>query len=952
MTTFLQIVADDLYSRIGSDLSRILIVFPNKRASLFFNEYLANNSDKPVWAPVYASIGELFQQLTTLKLGDPIRLTCELYKIFCEETQSKESLDEFYFWGELLIGDFDDADKNLVDTDKLFANLQDFKGIGNDFSFLSKEQEEALRLFFKNFSIERHTELKERFTSFWNRLRTIYHRYHERLTALGIGYEGMLWRNALEQLNVATLKYDTYVFVGFNRLDKAENTLFSLLRDAQKAMFYWDYDLYYTQMQDRKHEAATFINQNLTLFPSPLPSELFDTYKKPKQIRFISSSSENAQAHYLPEWLQSTTTGQEKDNAIVLCNGALLPSILYSIPSTIQNVNITMGFPLVQTPVYGFIKALTELQTEGYQPQTERYLYSFVQPVLKHPYTLALSAQAQSVNRTLTAHNRFYPTPAELQQDEFLSRIFTPCNDPYALCLYITDILKEVTVLYRQKEKSDDAFNQLYREALFKSYTTVNRLLGLIESGDLEIQTDMFKSLLNRILFTSNIPFHGEPAVGLQIMGVLETRNLDFKNLIILSLNEGQLPPSGKDTSFIPYNLRKAFGMTTADHRDAMYAYHFYRLIQRAENITLLYNTSSNGLNRGEWSRYLLQLLVDQTHDISREVLETGQSLQTGKEIHVEKTPAILSVLKAGYDINEHPKACFSPSALNTYLDCRMKFYYTYVARLRIPNEISTEIDSATFGSILHYSAELIYKDLTTRDKLIRKEDLEKLLHNKVKIQDYANVAFKKLFFCALPEEEPEYNGIQLINLNVITSYLSQLIRNDSQYAPFELIAMEQEVEEAFTLAVADGIKIKIGGIIDRIDRKDGVLRIVDYKTGGTPKTLVNIEQLFTPAEDRPNNIFQTFLYAAIISRQQKLTVAPALLYIHRAASETYSPVIEIGEPRKPKTPVNDFSLYEKEFRERLLLLLEEIYNPHEPFTQTPYTAKCQYCNFKAICGR
>jgi ATP-dependent helicase/DNAse subunit B len=281
-----------------------------------------------------------------------------------------------------------------------------------------------------------------------------------------------------------------------------------------------------------------------------------------------------------------------------------------------------------------------------------------------------------------------------------------------------------------------------------------------------------------------------------------------------------------------------------------------------------------------------------------------------------------------------------------------MKFYYHYVAHLKIPCEVSTEIDSATFGSIFHYSAELIYKDLTERDKLIRKEDLEKLLHNKAKIQSYVDVAFNKLFFRVPPQEKPEYNGIQLINSKVITSYLSQLLRNDLQYAPFELVAMEQEVEETLTLEAADGIKIKTGGVIDRIDRKDNVLRIVDYKTGGSPKTPVNIEQLFTPAEDRPNYIFQTFLYAAVMSRKQQLKVAPALLYIHRAASETYSPVIEMGEPRKPKIPVNDFSLYEEEFRERLLLLLEEIYNPLAPFTQTPYTTKCQYCNFKGICGR
>jgi CRISPR/Cas system-associated exonuclease Cas4 (RecB family) len=611
-----------------------------------------------------------------------------------------------------------------------------------------------------------------------------------------------------------------------------------------------------------------------------------------------------------------------------------------------------MGFPLAQTPVYDFVKALVELQTSGYQPQKKRYLYSHVQPVLQHSYTRALSPEAATVSEALTTGNRFYPTPAELKQGDFLSLLFTPCSDARELCLYLTEVLQRVATIYHSTEASGDAFNQLYREALFQSYTIVNRLLSLIESGDLPIQTELFQALLTRILSAAGIPFHGEPAIGLQIMGVLETRNLDFKNLLILSLNEGQLPKAGAEASFIPYNLRKAFGMTTMDDRNAMYAYHFYRLIQRAENVTLIYNTSPDGLNRKEWSRFLLQLLVDGTHEISRKYLEAGRSLPGRKEIYIEKTPEMIAGLKHRYDSSRNPQASFSPSALNTYLDCRMKFYYNYVARLHTPSEVSTEIDSATFGTLFHRSAELIYRHLTARDRLVGKEDLQKFLRSKVKIQDCVDAAFRELFFHIPPEEKLEYNGIQLINSKVIASYLSQLLRNDLQYAPFELVAMEKKVEEVLTLDAVDGLRIKTGGIIDRIDLKDGTLRIVDYKTGGSPQSFADIGQLFTPAEDRPNYIFQTFLYAAIMSRQQPLKVAPALLYIHRAASEAYSPVIQMGQPYKPKTPVDDFSLYENEFRQHLLSLLEEIYNPLEPFTPTPHIAKCQYCTFKGICGR
>ena len=965
MQTFLQLVAQDLYQKIGNDLSRVAIVFPNKRASLFFNEYLAMQSDRPIWSPAYVSISELFRQLSPWKSGDPIRLVCELYKVFREETRSEETLDDFYFWGELLISDFDDVDKNLVDADRLFSNLQDLKNIMDDYDFLDSEQEEAIRQFFQNFSIERRTQLKEKFISLWDKLGDIYHHYRRNLEELGIAYEGMMYRYVMEELQSDKLKYEHYVFVGFNVLNKVETKFFERLREAGKALFYWDYDVFYTRLPRENtppytHEAGEFILRNLKLFPNELPEAVFDTLRKPKNVRFISAPTENAQARYLPEWIRSVTKRdlqetpvKEKENAVVLCNEALLLPVLHSIPPEVKNVNITMGFPLAQTPVYSFVSALIELQTTGYRRDTGRYQYEAVQSVLKHPYTRQLSTSAESLEKQLTRDNRFFPLPSELKQDIFLEQIFTPKTGISALCQYLTEMLREVAVLYRQEQETDDIFNQLYRESLFKSYTLINRLLNLIDNGELNIQIDTLRRLLCRLLATSNIPFHGEPAIGMQVMGVLETRNLDFRNLIMLSLNEGQLPKAGGDSSFIPYNLRKAFGMTTIEHKNALYAYYFYRLIQRAENVTLLYNTASEGLNRGEMSRFMLQFLVESPHSISREYLEAGQSPQSGREIRVEKTPEIITRMYERYDVNRHPKSLFSPSALNTYLDCRLKFYYRYVAGLKAPDEVSAEIDSALFGTIFHRAAELVYKDLTANGKEIRKDDLEQVLRNDIKLQNYVDTAFKEEFFHVALTEKPEFNGTQLINAKVITSYLRQLLRNDLQYAPFFMEGMEKKVTEIIEIETPQGkLALNIGGTIDRIDSKDDTLRIVDYKTGGSPKTPENIKQLFTPADGRPNYIFQTFLYASIMCRKQSLKVAPSLLYIHRAASETYSPVIEMGEARQPKMPINNFAFYEDEFRERLQTLLQEIYNPEEAFTQTEDTKKCEFCDFRELCRR
>lgn len=959
MESFLKLVAADLYKHTEGNLAHTAVVFPNKRAGLFFNEYLAQESDSPIWSPAYVSISELFRSLSPWEVGDPVKLVCELYKIFRRKTQSTETLDDFYFWGEMLISDFDDADKNKVDTDKLFSNLQDLRNIMDDYTFIDDEQEEAIRQFFQNFSIERRTALKERFISLWDVLGNIYKGFRESLASQNIAYEGMMYRHVIEHLDVDKLPYEKYVFVGFNVLNKVEHTLFTQLKDVGKAVFYWDYDEFYMKenRQAVTHEAGEFIRRNLRDFPSPLSGELFKNLSKPKEVHYIASSTENAQARYLPQWIRNNLTTPEKETAVVLCNEALLQPVLHSLPAEVKHVNITMGFPLSQTPVYSFLIALLELHTHGFNFKSGRYTFQSVVTLLKHPYTRQLTGQAELLEKELTRNNRFYPLPGELGKDEFLTRLFTPLSGNLNLCIRLSETLQQVAGIYQANTsgtEDTDAFNQLYRESLFKAYTTINRFRTLIEEDELTVQSETFRRLLVKVLSATNIPFHGEPAIGMQVMGVLETRNLDFRHLVLLSVNEGQLPKSGGDSSFIPYNLRKAFGMTTIEHKIAVYAYYFYRLLQRAERITLMYNTSSDGLNRGEWSRFMLQFLIEWPHPITRQFLEAGQSPQGTSPITVEKTPDVMRRMQSLFDVRANPKAKFSPSALNYYLDCPLKFYYRYVAGLSAPDEVSAEIDSATFGSIFHYAAEHIYKDLTTHGKVINKEALETLLRNEVKLQDYVDTAFKKLFFNVPQNEKPEYNGVQLINSAVIARYLKQLLQNDLRYAPFTFIASEMEVDEPIDIQTPKGvIKSRIGGIIDRMDSKDGTLRIVDYKTGGDADTPPHVESLFIPDKKRSNYVFQTFLYAAIMCRKQPtMKIAPALLYIHRAATETYSPVIQMGEPRKPKEAVEDFSKYEKEYRERLQGLLEEIFNPEKSFTQTEIIEKCTYCDFKALCKR
>lgn len=957
METFLKQVAHDLYNKTEGNFTKVAIVFPNKRASLFFNEYLAQESDRPIWSPTYVSISELFRQSSDLSIADPIKLVCDLYKVFQKATGSKETLDDFYFWGEMLIADFDDADKNMADTHALFSNLKDLNELMDNYDFLEEGQKEALSQFFHNFSINQVTELKQRFISMWNVLGDIYTEYKALLESQSIAYEGMLYRQVIEQLDVEALPYNKYIFVGFNVLNKVEHTLFKKLNEAGKAMFYWDYDTFY--LNKTPHEAGEFIRRNLRDFPSELPASFFDNLNQPKEVTFIESPTENGQVRYLPQWIRENLTSQEKETAVVLCNEALLQPVLHALPDNVKHINITMGFPLSQTPAYSFVNALMELHTSGYNPNNGQYLFAEVISVLKHPYTRQLSPEAEKLEQTLTRDNRFYPLPSELKQDNVLELLFTPRRNNLDLCNMLSEALKEVAVIYQQQAAShSDAFDQLYRESLFKTYTLVNRFHTLIESKELNVQAGTFQRLLTRVMSSSSIPFHGEPAIGMQVMGVLETRNLDFRHLIMLSVNEGQLPKAGGDSSFIPYNLRKAFGMTTIDHKIAVYAYYFYRLMQRAEKVTLVYNTATDGINRGELSRFMLQFLIEWGYPVLRKQLEAAQSPQSSAPIIIEKTPDVMERMKSVFDIRNNPKALISPSALNCYLDCPLKFYYKYVALLSAPDEVTADIDSAKFGSIFHYAAEHIYKDLTAHGKLISKENLETLLKDEVRLQTYVDNGFKELFFNLPPNEQPEYNGIQLINSAVIVKYIQQLLRNDLRYAPFTFVGSEQRIFENIEIYTPSGnIQSRIGGIIDRIDSKGESLRIVDYKTGGDADTPANVQSLFIPDKKRSNYVFQTFLYASIVCKKLRekndsRLVAPALLYIHRAASENYSPVIQMGEPRKPKEPVDNFAQYEGDFRENLKTLLEDIFNPDISFTQTEIEDKCAYCDFKALCKK
>jgi len=963
---FLSLVAEDLIARFGNDLSRVAVIFPGRRARLFFNNYLCDYSDEPVWAPQYLAIDDLFQQASDLQIADSIQLICDLYQTYIDvynrhaTSPSTETLDEFYFFGEILLNDFDDVDKNLVNARSLFGNLQDLDQLRDDFSHLSESQITALMRYFKN-TFYGESSLKTAFWSVWNILGEVYESFKNKLQQSGVAYPGMLMRSVIEN-ETAGFPYEHYVFVGFNVLNKCEEKLFRRLKD--KSLFYWDVDDYYLNAEQKSfNEAGRFIRKNIEKFGSAISLEQFNHFlsRKP-EITIIASPSESGQAAYISPWLDSLqrpAQSESPDSAIVLCNEQILPTVMHSIsPQKAENVNITMGFPITQSPVCSFLQVLTEMQVRGANESGKTFRYKYVLPVLRHPYTQVIFPEAKTVEKTLLEGNIFFPTIDVLKNPA----IFTCTPTTLDLAKYLLVLIEQVGSAYKKQSEPDNIYSGLYQESIFRAYQVVNRLVGLVVSGELQVDKTTFLRLMRKLFASTSIPFHGEPVKGLQVMGVLETRTLDFKNLLLLSVNEGFMPGTNSDNTFIPQFLRKHFELNTIEHQDSIYAYYFYRLIQRAERVTFVYNTDKMQTGKAEMSRFLLQLLIDSRLVIKRYSLQSTIKPIQSQPIVIPKTPDLLEKIKNQFDIYTNPEAQrLSPSALNIFIDCSLRFYLQYIEGLQAKEELTDELDVSVFGIIFHRSAELLYREIGNIGDaketasgisqfspfLVRKQHFDVYLENTYLIDKLVATAFSEKYFKNKEVDLKDYNGEQLINFRVIRHMMKRLIEFDSKRAPFYICALEQRFYADFDLPETR-VALRIGGIVDRLDEKDGALQVFDYKTGGNAKPYKEISDLFTQKDTRASHIFQTFTYSSVlIKNKMNKPVIPSLIYMQDAGKEDYSAVIQYE-----KEDISDFHRIYPLFKEALIQKLSELFDKNIPFCQTGALTKCSYCDFKELCNR
>jgi len=871
-----------------------------------------------------------------------------LVRSFCyiKFTKHDEELDDFFFWGEILLNDFNDIDKYLLNADDLFQNISDLKDIESRFDYLSPEQKKVIEQFWGTLGKAGASTNREKFMQIWNKLAAVYRRFKAELQKDDLAFTGMIYRDLIEQwtdANEKALKSDRYCFVGFNALNAAEEKLFRKFKQLGIGDFFWDYDPAF--VEDVQHEAGLFIRRNLVVFPMPEGFELDAGEVTAPKITIVSVPGQVAQTQVLnhPEFAGGVQRDPRfDDTAMVLADEGLLVPLVSSAGAQYNKINITMGYPIQNTPVFSFINQLIDLQ-KNYRIYGggDAFYYKPVIALLSHQ--LLADSLTKEIVRSIHKENKIYVRTSDLRQSQLLTLIFTKLNTWEECAAYQLNVVKLLALKLgaSSENESDPA---LEAEYLYQVYLAIQRLQETLEQfHPARISLSLFYRILQQHLQRISIPFEGEPLSGLQVMGVLETRNLDFKRLFMFSVNEGRLPNTSSTHSFIPYNLRKAFGLPAYEEQDAMYAYYFYRLVHRAEELVLVYDSSGDGMGSGEMSRYLFQLLYDS--DLKPRVTQLNFDFKSTESapISIASTAKHRELLLSRYADRR-----LSPSALNVYLDCKLKFYFKYIAGIKEADELLEDVDPRLFGNLFHYASEMIYKPFV--GKLMTKENIEAVLKSDVVIRKAIHDAFKREYYKDSSLKEVKITGKNILIAENLKTYLTKMLENDKAFAPFDIVALEGNCEADFVLEV-EGQKrsIKLGGIVDRIDRTKEGLRIIDYKTG---RSLVlkfnNFEELYRrDADNRPKEILQTLVYSEIYRRMHgTVDILPSIYKIDTFFGDEFDPAVKLSGQS-----VN-YSLISEPFVESLNNLLHEIFDAETQFDQTEKKRKCENCPYNTICRR
>ncbi|MEO5645436.1 MAG: PD-(D/E)XK nuclease family protein [Bacteroidia bacterium] len=955
MDDFLHKVSDYIFSSYGEKIDDLCIVLPNRRAGLFLKEHLSKNSGKPIWSPEIFSIEDFIWELSGMKKADTAEQLYIFYSIYKKaEKEKAETFELFCKWAPTLLNDFNETDAYLADTEKLFGNLSDIRDI----------EEWSL----SNATL---TDFQKQYLYFWSSIGGWYHEYREALLKEHIAYPGLAYRYVAE--NTTTLltgkKWRKIIFAGFNALNAAEEKIIAGLRESGKADILWDADRYY--IENTANEAGRFLRKyRKEYFKPPVGSTTFFEHiedrlsTEDKKITVVGVarmvSQAKAAAHYLE------TFDKEKryspSTAIVLGDESLLLPLLHALPEEAQHINITMGFPLRNTPIASLVNALFQLHlnADRFNVQTalregtreRKFYHADLIRLFRHPYIkqlLAASGLAEKLSTHITAKNIIFSSAGQLEnyfpllKEPFarVRKLLKPWTEIPVALEGLISLIEMLRPVFSVPASETGLKLNIELEYLFQLHLIIKRAATLHEKWNIASDVSTLKALIDQQLSSTTLPFVGEPLSGLQIMGVLETRTLDFENVILLSANENILPAGKAQHSFILYDLRKYFNMPVWDDKDAVSAYHFYRLMQRSRNIVIVHNTDQELFGNREKSRFVTQLLYElpvanKNIKIEEVVFDAGLPA-------TDIAPELIIIPKTGTipaKMEELSAQGLSPSLLNTYRNCSLQFYFHYIAHLREPDEVKETIGADTLGTIIHKSLDEIY-----RPQLGQLLSADFFDAARKKVPHTVEAAFAQ-FYSA---EESSY-GKNLLAKKIAVRYLEEYFKREKKNLQTNLSGIphvsELETELEFTVEV-NGKKVRLKGQADRIDKTDYLVTLIDYKTGKTEKKELKVKEWIDISTNASiGKSFQLLMYAWLYSRMKgnTLPVSSGIVSFRKLSDGFMNVSTPDGEFILPQTL--DY------FEKALFELLNELFDPEKTFSQTEDPDICRLCDFKGICRR
>ncbi len=905
MLTFLEEILNHINKK-HQDISSLKIILPSKRAGGVLLNYLKENASQTTFAPIIVSIEDFIEELSGLKIISTTELLFKSYEAYLNtpSKQEKDEFDVFSTWGNTLINDFNEIDRYLIPPRPFFNYLSSIQDMNHWYVNHKK------------------TNLIENYLAFWDSLQNFYENLKELLFKDEVGYQGMVYREASENIEhyIATNFEKKHVFIGFNALNNAEQIIIQELLETRNTEIYWDTDSHF--YNDNKHSASFFLRKYVSewnFYKNHTPNFIDNNFKTEKNFNLIEVQKSISQAKYIGQYLSKLSHNELNNTAIILADEKLLEPVLQSLPKKIDSLNITMGVSLKSFPIVTFFELLLILHINP----GKVYYYKNILAIFNHPLVLKLLPNSREIIENISKENITHLSFSRLlklnnnKDGRMLQLLFGDWENKSACAL--TSCLEILLQLKSKKEST-----KINRVIYYNLYTIFKRIETLNKEFEYLKTIKTVQSLFSELVSSTTLDFRGDAYNGLQIMGVLESRVLDFENLIFASVNEGIFPSGKSNTSFITYDLKQQFGLPTYTEKDAIYTHHFYRLLHRAKNITLLYNNFSDGLNTGEKSRFISQLEIENIphHTFKKSIINPTITISDSKLKKVDKTEDIINRLK------EIANNGLSPSALTSYLRNPIDFYYQKILKINEFKEVEETVAAKTLGTIVHDTLEVFYKPLenlfVTVDVLLKMEG---------NIEKEVTKQFKKTF-----KEGAFSKGKNLIIFEVakrfVTNFINYEISEIKKGNEIKIIHIESNLSINFPITELD-FPINIHGKVDRVDEYNGKLRIIDYKTGKVEQSQLNIVNWNDVTTDyKYSNIIQVLAYASMIYKETPFNDAEAGIISFKNLN---SGLLKFSKKEKPGKSSRNTIITEEvliKYSEQLKKLILEIFNPKIPFTE------------------